>query len=146
MITPDLIRGVGATGGRPNEGEDPSRCTRNYAPAPDNDPGFAGMTEKTSVTVSLPDSPSRMTKWTLFLASTLTVPNLRLSWLSFRRIEESQQVRSRFEQPCGVSREYFPIHLEVPDKRIELLVFAVRRSINPGGLSVSFSRSASDFA
>jgi hypothetical protein len=29
------------------------------------------MTEKTSGTVSLPDSPSSMAKWTLFLATTL---------------------------------------------------------------------------
>ena len=30
---------------------------------------FAGMTEKTAVTVGLPDSPFWMAKWTLFLAT-----------------------------------------------------------------------------
>jgi hypothetical protein len=33
------------------------------------DPGFAGMTEKTRVKVSLSDCPSRLTEWTLLLAT-----------------------------------------------------------------------------
>jgi hypothetical protein len=58
---------VGATGGRPIEGEGPSRRTRIAVPAPDADPGSSTMTEKTPVTVSLPDFPTRITNRTLFL-------------------------------------------------------------------------------
>jgi hypothetical protein len=38
-------------------------------------PAFAGMPEKTAVTGSLPDSPSRMAKWTTFLGNSYNCPS-----------------------------------------------------------------------